>query len=276
MDDVVHTVRRIAVSTAYIRRLAAGLVVTLCRSYGCKCLGFACRIFAAAPTRATAVRTSAAACCCCRWQPPLHWVCALSAGPQCSKMPQPIPFDAPHAHCCPISSLGFSSLSIVAVLVHDGVVMSCRALSVAASHSFFKRTQSSHHQLQPLRYVVVEQGLEAFIHSVSAAIIIFMCGLRIFSLGFLEMLFMSQAASHISKASAAARALFSAISLEMSLNQVLQPVQHAPDDWCAVCFEPLGGGAHDADSAAAAATAAALGGCVRLPCSHCFHKVAPP
>ncbi len=164
---------------------------------------------------------------------------------------------------------------MLAVLVHDGVLMSCRALSIALSHTFYKRTQSTAHQVQPLRFVVIEQGLEAFIHCLSACIIIYMCGLRILSLGFLEILFFSQAASHASKAATALRALASAVSLEMSLNQVLQPVQHAPDDWCAVCFEPLGGAAQDdADAAsAAAATAAALGGCVRLPCNHCFHKV---
>jgi hypothetical protein len=153
--------------------------------------------------------------------------------------------------------------------------MSCRALSIALSHTFYKRTQSTAHQVQPLRFVIIEQGLEAFIHCLSACIIVYMCGLRILSLGFLEILFFSQAASHASKAATSLRSLASAVSLEMSLNQVLQPVQHAPDDWCAVCFEPLGGASqNDADAAAAAAaTAAALGGCVRLPCSHCFHKV---
>lgn len=154
--------------------------------------------------------------------------------------------------------------------------MTCRALSVAASHSFFKLTQHTLHQVHPLRYVVIEQALEAIIHSISAIIIIFMCGMRIFSFGFLEMLFMSQAASHVSKAAAAVRALLSAVSLEMSLNDVLRPVQAPPDDWCAVCFEPLGGGGPESDSAAAAATAAALGGCVRLPCNHCFHKACAP
>jgi hypothetical protein len=165
-------------------------------------------------------------------------------------------------------------MSVLAVLVHDGVLMTCRALSIALSHTFFKRTQSSAHQVQPLSYVVIEQGLEAFIHILSAFIVVYMCGLRILSLGFLEILFFSQAVSHASKAATALRALVSAVSLELSLNQVLQPVQHAPDDWCAVCFEPLGvGSQHDSDAAAAAAaTAAALGGCVRLPCNHCFHK----
>ncbi len=171
-------------------------------------------------------------------------------------------------------SLGFSSLSVLAVLVHDGALMTCRALSIALSHTFYKRTQSSAHQVQPLHYVIIEQGLDAFIHCMSACIIVYMCGLRILSLGFLEILFFSQAASHASKAFTALRALGSAVSLEMSLNQVLRPVQNAPDDCCAVCFELLGGGSQDdADAAAAAAaTAAELGGCVRLPCDHCFHK----
>jgi len=175
----------------------------------------------------------------------------------------------------PTSSLGFSSLSVLAVLVHDGLLMSCRALSVALSHTFYKRTQLSAHQVQPLCFVVVEQGLEAFIHSLSAFMIVFMCGLRIFTLGFLEMMFLSQAASHVSKTATALRMLWSAVSLELSLNQVLQPVPHAPDDWCAVCFEPLGGASLGDGSAAdaASATAASLGGCVRLPCNHCFHKV---
>ncbi len=153
--------------------------------------------------------------------------------------------------------------------------MTCRALYVALSHTFYKRTQLSVHQVQPLCYVVVEQCLEAFIHSLSAFMIVFMCGLRIFTLGFLEMMFLSQAASHVSKTITALRALWSAVSLELSLNQVLQPVPHAPDDWCAVCFEPLGSTSQGDDSAAdaAAAAAASLGGCVRLPCNHCFHKV---
>ncbi len=69
--------------SADVRPLVAGLAATLCRLHGCKCLGCACRAFAAAPTLAATARTSSSsapppppssggACCCCHWLLPHH------------------------------------------------------------------------------------------------------------------------------------------------------------------------------------------------------------
>lgn len=116
VDDVVRSVRRISPPDAHVcQPAAAGSDATSCRSFGFKCLGCACRTFVAAPTRAAAARTSAAACCCCRWLLLLRWVYAHLVGPQCSKSRR-LPPDYVIS-LVRISSLGFSSLSVVAVLV---------------------------------------------------------------------------------------------------------------------------------------------------------------